>query len=506
VYESYWGLREKPFRKTPDPRYIFLNDVYEEALERLLFAVEEMELALLTGEVGSGKTLLTRALVDRLGNRYEVGMILNPRLSPRQFLRVAARELGVAEPRFHSNDLLEQIHERLLELDAQGRAALLIVDEAHLIPGKPTFEEIRLLTNFQLDDRNLVAIVLVGQPELRQRLRHRAYRALTQRIGVSFDLEPLAAEDAHRYLAHRLGVAGADRPIFTGEAARRLHAAAGGVPRVLNQLATQALLEGMARGASCVDGVVAEAVAGERDWDGPPRGREGRDHGSNGRRAEEGPAWGHRRRGRHGRDGALPGRGGAAPLGAGRGRARAPRGGAPAPPSPEPAAPAPVVLPASGLAEDVLGREETAGAHSLSFFAAPVREQRAAAEATEHLATFFLDREEYGVDVRQVQEIRRTTEITAVPRAPGFVRGVINLRGRILPVLDLKRKLGLGDVEAGRATRIVVVRLGERLLGLLVDGASQVLKVEVSRIEPPPRRWSRRAATTSGGWPSSTTG
>jgi purine-binding chemotaxis protein CheW len=145
-----------------------------------------------------------------------------------------------------------------------------------------------------------------------------------------------------------------------------------------------------------------------------------------------------------------------------------------------------VELPASGPAEDVLAREEGAGAHSLSFFAAPVQDHRAAAEATEHLATFFLDREEYGVDVRQVQEIRRTTEITSVPRAPEFIRGVINLRGRILPVLDLKRKLGLGEVQAGRATRIVVVRVKERLLGLLVDGASQVLKVEVSRIEPPP--------------------
>lgn len=156
------------------------------------------------------------------------------------------------------------------------------------------------------------------------------------------------------------------------------------------------------------------------------------------------------------------------------------------PPSVEPKGPGPITLPASGLAEEVLAREEVQGAHSLSFFAAPAQDQRAAAEATEHLATFFLDREEYGVDVRQVQEIRRVTEITGVPRAPDFIRGVINLRGRILPVLDLKRKLGMGEVETSRATRIVVVRLKERLLGLLVDGASQVLKVAVSRIEPPP--------------------
>jgi purine-binding chemotaxis protein CheW len=158
-------------------------------------------------------------------------------------------------------------------------------------------------------------------------------------------------------------------------------------------------------------------------------------------------------------------------------------------PGPEPAPVPPperIELPASGLAEDVLARTEPAAGHSLSFFAAPVQEQRAAAEATEHLATFYLDREEYGVDVRQVQEIRRMSEITGVPRAPDFVRGVINLRGRILPVLDLKRKLGLGEVEASRASRIVVVRVRERLLGLLVDGASQVLKIEVSRIEPPP--------------------
>jgi purine-binding chemotaxis protein CheW len=138
-------------------------------------------------------------------------------------------------------------------------------------------------------------------------------------------------------------------------------------------------------------------------------------------------------------------------------------------------------LPASGLAEDVLGREQT-----LSFFSAPAQQQRAAAEATEHLATFFLAKEEYGVDVKQVQEIRRVAEITSVPRAPEFVRGVINLRGRILPVLDLRRRLALGEVVVGPASRIVVVRVKERLLGLLVDGASQVLKVPVSRVEPAP--------------------
>jgi purine-binding chemotaxis protein CheW len=165
-------------------------------------------------------------------------------------------------------------------------------------------------------------------------------------------------------------------------------------------------------------------------------------------------------------------------------------------------------LPASGLAADILAlagaaavpaldparpvpaaaasAEPAARAHNISFFSAPVREERKAAEATEHLATFFLGREEYGVDVRLVQEIIRVAEITPVPRAPEFVKGVINLRGRIIPVVDIKRKLGLGEVAVVRLSRIVVVKIKDRLIGLLVDGASQVLKVAVSTIEAAP--------------------
>jgi purine-binding chemotaxis protein CheW len=166
-----------------------------------------------------------------------------------------------------------------------------------------------------------------------------------------------------------------------------------------------------------------------------------------------------------------------------------------------------LALPPSGLASDILAMADAAAvepapappapdpvedarpaarAHSLSFFGAPVREERKAAEATEHLATFLLAREEYGVDVRCVQEIIRVADITPVPRAPESIKGVINLRGRIVPVIDLRRKLGLGEVENGRHTRIVVVKLRERLIGLLVDAASQVLKVPVSSVDPAP--------------------
>jgi purine-binding chemotaxis protein CheW len=171
-----------------------------------------------------------------------------------------------------------------------------------------------------------------------------------------------------------------------------------------------------------------------------------------------------------------------------------------------------ISLPSSGLAVDILARAEAAAiepespatstevalsepaqaatsvsrAHNISFFAAPAREEKKAVEAQEHLVTFFLASEEYGVDVRLVQEIIRVTEVTPVPRAPAAIKGVINLRGRIIPVVDLKRRLGLGEVEEARLARIVVVKVKDRLIGLLVDGASQVLKVPVSIIEAAP--------------------
>jgi purine-binding chemotaxis protein CheW len=163
-----------------------------------------------------------------------------------------------------------------------------------------------------------------------------------------------------------------------------------------------------------------------------------------------------------------------------------------------------ISLPPSGLAQDILAREDArliesapvpepapprpaTRSDSLSFLLAPAREEKKPVEATEHLVTFMLGTEEYGLDVRLVQEIIRLSEITPVPRAPDFVKGVINLRGRIIPVVDLRRKLALGEVDANaRTARVVVARLRDRLVGLLVDGASQVLKVPLSLIEPAP--------------------
>jgi type II secretory pathway predicted ATPase ExeA len=260
MYEQFYGLKTRCFSKTPDPAFLYHGRAHAEALARLQYSVEERDLVLLTGEIGSGKTTLSRALIDSLDGSYMPVLIINPRLSPAQFLRTLARKLGVAKPRHYKTDLLEQINERLYKCYEDGVCPVVIVDEAQLIPGKDTFEEIRLLTNYQLDDGNLMALVLIGQTELKDRLKRPAYAALRQRIGMAYHLGPLDLKETGEYLAHRLGVAGREEPVFTAEAVAAVHRYSGGVPRLINTIATGSLLSGFGQGAQEVGPAIVEDV------------------------------------------------------------------------------------------------------------------------------------------------------------------------------------------------------------------------------------------------------
>lgn len=262
MYEEFFGLQEKAFSKTPDPRFLYLSDAHQEALAQLEFAVEEKEIALLTGEIGCGKTLLSRALMDRLADdEYVVANVINPGLRATAFLRVVAQELGIDTPARSKREVVDQLQECFLALYEQEKTPVVLIDESQLIPGKDVFDEIRLLTNFQLDSENLVSIVLLGQPELLRRLRRTAYRPLTQRIGADFHLMPLSEEDTGAYVAHRLRVAGARESIFVDGANPVLHQYAKGIPRSINNLATQCLLEGLASETTTISAPLVEKVA-----------------------------------------------------------------------------------------------------------------------------------------------------------------------------------------------------------------------------------------------------
>lgn len=252
MFEEFFGFTTKPFGKTPDPGFLYESAQHSEALARLEYAVEEKELSLLVGEIGSGKTMLSRALIDRIGEARPVILLINPRLTPTQLLRSIASGLGLQPARFR-NDLLDQIHTKLFELYEAGREPVLIIDEAQLIPTKSTFDEIRLLTNFQLDDQNLLSVLLIGQPELETRLERAPYAPLRQRIGMRYRLGPLSLEETEHYLDHRIRVAGGSRNPFTADAVRSMHAISGGIPRLLNTLATTALLDAYGDDAETID-------------------------------------------------------------------------------------------------------------------------------------------------------------------------------------------------------------------------------------------------------------
>lgn len=262
MYQDFFGFREKPFGKTPNPAFLYESVQHREALARLEYAVEEKELAVLTGDVGSGKTTLSRALIDRIGEERPIVLLINPRLSPSQLLRTLAAGLGI-QPKYFRNDLLDQIHTKLFELYEEKREPVLIIDEAQLIPSRATFDEIRLLTNFQLDEQNLLSVILIGQPELDQRLAHKTQRALAQRIGMRYTLTALSQEDTAAYIAHRIAAAGGATNPFTDGATARVHHLSGGVPRLINTLCSTALLEAFEQESRTIDESMIDSAARE---------------------------------------------------------------------------------------------------------------------------------------------------------------------------------------------------------------------------------------------------
>jgi general secretion pathway protein A len=268
MYEEFYGLSKKPFSKTPDPEFLYLSRTHEEALARLQYAVEEKEIVLLTGEVGSGKTTITRALMDSMDNSlYYFILILNPRLTPVQFLKLILKRLDIEEIPSNRHDLTELLYEKLYSLYTSGKTPVLIIDEAQLITDRRVFEELRLISNFQLDKENLLSIILVAQSDIRKRIRHKVYLPLRQRIGLYYHLGPLTEEEVREYIEFRLRKAGRVEPLFTDGAIKRIYLYSEGIPRVINNIANASLLEGMGREAYIIDEEIIDAAARELGYD-----------------------------------------------------------------------------------------------------------------------------------------------------------------------------------------------------------------------------------------------
>jgi general secretion pathway protein A len=266
MYTSFFGLNEKPFAITPDPRYLYLSERHTEALAHLAYGISEAGgFIQLTGEVGTGKTTVLRSLLQQLPPHCDVALILNPRVTPAEFLLAICDELHVRVPEGATGSvkaLVDLLTHFLLDAHGRNRRIVLMVDEAQNLDAA-VLEQVRLLTNLETATQKLLQIILIGQPELREVLTRADLRQLAQRITGRYHLESLRRPETIAYIRHRLRVAGATRDIFTPGAMRELYRLSGGVPRIINVIADRALLGAYTREEPMVDGALVRRAAAE---------------------------------------------------------------------------------------------------------------------------------------------------------------------------------------------------------------------------------------------------
>ena len=254
MYEAYWQLKEKPFENTPDPRFIYYTQQHHEALARLIYVARERKgAALLTGEYGSGKTLLSRVLWQELQqeNRYQSVFVLNPRLSGLEFIQEIVHQLNGSEPAPNRIELFHTLHKILYANHSAGKHSVIMIDEAQAIQDNDIFEELRLLLNFQLDNAFLLTIVLLGQPELKHIVS--SLPQLSQRLAVRYHLRALSEQETRDYIIHRLEVAQAKKPLFEDAAFKEIYFYSTGLPRKINNICDLALLVGYGNGLEIID-------------------------------------------------------------------------------------------------------------------------------------------------------------------------------------------------------------------------------------------------------------
>ena len=255
MYESYYGLKENPFNVTPDPKFIFLGENHQEALAHLLYGVRERKgFVVITGEVGSGKTTLIHYLLSRFnGNgNTKTAYLFNTKLNGDDFIQYILKDLGVEVNGGTKSDNLYSLYRYLLKAYQNNEKVILIVDEAQGL-NPEVLEEIRLLSNFETSKSKLLQIILVGQPELKKMLLQPELRQLKQRINMRYHLNPLSKKETKEYIEKRLRTAGSKEQLFTEKAVKEIYQKSGGIPRLINILCDNALLNGYSLDEKIVD-------------------------------------------------------------------------------------------------------------------------------------------------------------------------------------------------------------------------------------------------------------
>ena len=269
MYEAYWNLSTLPFQNVPDPFTYFPSVTHEEAVKRIIYAIKgEKGGVLFIGDIGTGKTVVSRTVVARLsGGDIDIGIITNPALDREDLLREVLYQLGISSSSNNKLDLIHQINDKLLINFQNGRKTVLIIDEAHLITDMSILEEIRLLLNFQLNNRFLLTLILIGQPELKKIIHN--VPALEQRLTIKFILKSFNLEETAAYIIYRLKHVGAKSPIFTMDALKLIYQYTGGVPRRINQICDFSLLIAYSKKSDRVDTtIVKKVIADEQQQSG----------------------------------------------------------------------------------------------------------------------------------------------------------------------------------------------------------------------------------------------
>ncbi|MFB3926458.1 MAG: ExeA family protein [Syntrophales bacterium] len=277
MYTRFYGLKERPFEISPDPRFLFLGENHKEALAHLIYAVKAgKSFTVITGEVGTGKTILVQTLLSRLDGEARTAHIFNPKLNPSDFLHYICTDLGLMMDGTRSKgQMLASLHHFLLDCYARNEKVILIIDEAQALDPR-LLEEVRLLTNLETSKSKLLQVILLGQPELDNILADPNYRQLKQRVSIRFRIKPLNFKETADYTINRLKTAGAADPdIFDSGALKEIYRYSGGIPRLINIVCDNALLTGYASETRKIGRrIIREVIdhmegAGRQDWKRP---------------------------------------------------------------------------------------------------------------------------------------------------------------------------------------------------------------------------------------------